>query len=69
MEKHSSPTRRLISHKNTTFDHKKVMHNNIDRQDYSLTYVPSPGKSYIIEPHGGEINYGMHKKNPEKFYN
>lgn len=28
-EKHSSPTKRLISMKNSTFDHKKVMANNI----------------------------------------
>jgi len=28
-EKHASPTKRLISLKNTTTDHKKVMANNI----------------------------------------
>ena len=68
MEKHSSPTKRLIKHKNTQFEHKKVMQDNIQRQDYSLTYCPSPGKSYVIEPHGGEIKYDLHKKNPAKFY-
>jgi hypothetical protein len=30
-EKHSSPTKRLISLKNTTFEHKKVMKDNIER--------------------------------------
>lgn len=28
-EKHSSPTKRLISHKNTTFKHKKVLKDNV----------------------------------------
>ncbi len=27
-----------------------------------------PEKSYIIEPHGGEINYNLATKNPNKFY-
>lgn len=31
-------------------------------------YNPSPGKSYIIEPHEGEINYKLAHKNPLKFY-
>lgn len=67
-EKHSSPTKRLISLKNSTSDHKKVMKDNFQRGDYSLTYCSSPGKSYIIEPHGGELNYKMAEKNPLKFY-
>lgn len=42
---------------------------NIQRdQDYSLTYCSSPGKSYIIEPHGGALNYDIAEKNPLKFY-
>eukprot|EP00350_Pseudokeronopsis_sp_OXSARD2_P000354 CAMPEP_0170562008 /NCGR_PEP_ID=MMETSP0211-20121228/58220_1 /TAXON_ID=311385 /ORGANISM="Pseudokeronopsis sp., Strain OXSARD2" /LENGTH=74 /DNA_ID=CAMNT_0010878309 /DNA_START=149 /DNA_END=373 /DNA_ORIENTATION=- len=44
------------------------MKDNIDRGDYSLTYCPSPGKSYVIEPHHGEINYKLADKNPKKFY-
>lgn len=67
-EKHSSPTKRLISLKNSTSDHKKVMSGNIQRGEYSLTYCSSPGKSYIIEPHGGELNYKLAEKNPLKFY-
>jgi hypothetical protein len=67
-EKHASPTRRLISHKNTVFNHKQAMKDNIQRQEYSLTYCPSPGKSYVIEPHGGELKYALAEKNPEKFY-
>lgn len=30
-EKHLSPTKRLISLKNSTFEHKKVMANKIER--------------------------------------
>lgn len=66
--KHDSPTKRLISHKNSTTDHKKVMASNIQRGEYSQTYCVSPGKSYIIEPHGGELNYNLAHKNPLKFY-
>ena len=33
-----------------------------------MTYVPCPEKSYVIEPHGGEIKYKLHEKNPQKFY-
>lgn len=52
-EGHSSPTKRLVQHKNTAFDHKKTMKAGIEKGDYSLTYVPGPEKSYVIEPHGG----------------
>jgi hypothetical protein len=44
------------------------MVNNIDRADYSLTYTTSPKKSYVVEPHGGELNYKLAEKNPLKFY-
>lgn len=73
MRKHASPTKRLISHKNTTFAHKQVMHENLreygnPRSPYKLTYSTSPGKSYVVEPHGGELNYQLVDRNPEKFY-
>lgn len=67
-EKHASPTKRLISLKNSTSDNKKIMAGNIQRGEYSLTYCSSPGKSYIIEPHGGELNYNLAQSNPLKFY-
>ena len=67
-EKHVSPTKRLIAMKNTTFDNKKVFKANIQRGEYSLNYTTAPGKAYVIEPHGGELDYKLHKKNPEKFY-
>lgn len=40
-----------------------------DGSTYSLTYVASPKKTYVIQPQGGEINYDMAFKNPIKFYN
>ena len=71
LRKHSSPTKRLISMKNSAFSHKKVMHDNglpRDSLNYQLTYCSSPGKSYKVEPHGGELNYKLVDRNPEKFY-
>lgn len=67
--KHESPTKRLISLKNTTADHKVMMRDNFEtRGEYKLTYCSSPGKSYIIQPHEGELNYKLAEKNPLKFY-
>lgn len=72
MRKHASPTKRLISMKNSAFSHKKVMYENgvrdIDPKFYQLTYCSSPGKSYVMEPHGGELNYALVDRNPERFY-
>jgi hypothetical protein len=68
-ERHTSPTKRLISLKNSTVEHKKVLKDTVKRtQDYSLTYCSSPGRSYIIEPHGGELNYNLADKNLAKFF-
>jgi hypothetical protein len=67
-EKHQSPTKRLVTLKNSTQEHKKAMKDNIERGEYSLTYCSAPGKSYIIEPHGGALNYDIAQKNPLKFY-
>jgi len=45
------------------------MKNNLEKtQNYSLTYCISPDKAYVVEPHGGEINYSLAQKNPLKFY-
>lgn len=35
---------------------------------YRLHYTSSPDKSYVIEPRGGELNYDLAHKNPQKFY-
>ena len=68
-EKHDSPTKRLISHKNSTTEHKKALSKAVrPTNDYSLTYCSSPGRSYIIEPHGGELNYKLADKNLNKFF-
>ena len=57
--KHESPNRRLIQQKNATVKHKKKFKGSVDRAKYSLMYNPTPEKSYIIEPHGGEIQYDL----------
>lgn len=44
------------------------MKDNIDKGEYAFTYTTGPGKSYVIEPHGGSINYNLAKKDPNKFY-
>eukprot|EP00347_Sterkiella_histriomuscorum_P008495 403344880 len=70
-EPHDSPTRRLIDHKNTAVDHKQTLRQSVDnlvKSDYALTYTTSPDKSYVIEPHGGGLNYDNVKKDPTKFY-
>lgn len=66
--KHKSPTKRLIQLKNSTWDHKTKIKNTIAKGDYSQTYCISPGKSYVIEPQGGELNYDIANKKPKEFY-
>jgi len=66
--KHKSPTKRLISHKNSTWEHKKKIHTGIARGEYSQTYSISPGKAYVIEPQGGELPYEIAEKRPQEFY-
>ena len=67
-EGHNSPTKRLIQHKNTTFEHRSTVKDNVDKGGYSIAYTTSPKNSYIIEPHGSELNYKLGEKNPMKFY-
>ena len=68
-EKHECPTMRLIAQKNTAFDYSKVLNENVQlEKDYSIKYTSQPGKSYIIEPHEGELNYKMAYKKPLQFY-
>jgi hypothetical protein len=55
--------------KNTAFEHKKVLDGNIQKGGYSITYITEPGKSSVIAPHDGEIDYTLAEKNPTKFYN
>jgi hypothetical protein len=68
-ERHTSPTKRLISLKNSAVEHRKVLKDTVRlSQEYTLTYCSSPGRSYIIEPHGGELNYNLADKNLAKFF-
>ena len=60
--------KRLISQKNTTFEHKAVLQSNVQDSGNYKQFYSSPGKSYIIEPHKGEINYKLAKKDLNKFY-
>lgn len=35
------------------------MKGNIEKADYAFVYTPGPEKSYVIEPHGGSLNYNL----------
>ena len=37
-------------------------------QPYSIKYVASPGKTYLVNPTDGEIDYSKAAKNYDKFY-
>ena len=67
-KKHASPTKRLISLKNSTWDHKKKISQSLNKGQYSQTYCISPGKSYVVEAQGGELDYEIAEKSPKKFY-
>lgn len=71
LRKHASPTKRLIQQKDAAWNHKAFLQQKMGKvstETYSLTYVASPKKTYVIQPQGGEINYDMAFKNPLKFY-
>ena len=69
LKRHDSPTMRLIQQKNSTTEHKQIFQKqNTRTQQYGLHYTASPGKSYVIEPKGGELNYDLAYKDPLKFY-
>jgi len=68
-KRHESPTMRLIAQKNSTSEHKILLSQHATRtQSYGLHYTTSPGKTYVIEPSGGELNYDLVYKSPLKFY-
>jgi len=68
LKRHVSPTKRLIAQKNSTWEHKDAMRNCRRTQKYGLHYTTSPGKSYIIEPDGNELDYRKAYKDPLAFY-
>jgi hypothetical protein len=57
--------------KNAAHHHQpsvKNLRNNTDQSAYSIRYVSSPKKSYVVKPKEGEINYNMAYKNFDKFF-
>jgi hypothetical protein len=55
--------------KESCWKHKTHFKDTLRRnQDYSLTYCTSPDKAYVIEPHGGELNYDEAYKKPNEFF-
>ena len=55
-KRHESPTKRLMEQKNAAWKHKEFLSKNLSKGDnYSLTYVCDPKKTYVIQPKEGEI--------------
>lgn len=69
-KRHQSPTRRLIQQKNSTWEHKELLRRNTSpsKSVYDLCYTTEPGRSYVIEPEGGQLDYELARKNPGHFY-
>jgi hypothetical protein len=67
IKRHKSPTKRLIQQKDSTVLHKQIFQNH-HTQKYGLHYTSSPGKSYVIEPEGGELDYDLARSDPLGFY-
>ena len=73
VQKHESPTRRLMDQQKAAWDSKAVLYRKskageIDMQDYSITYVVDPKRTFVVQPREGEINYDTAFKNPNRFY-
>jgi hypothetical protein len=66
-EKHKSPTKRLIEQRNAIVAHKEKM-KEISPEKYHINYNTGTSKSYIIEPHLGEMNYELAEEDPLRFY-
>ena len=48
-KKHKSPTKRLMQQKNAAWTHKEFLAKNLQKGDeYSLTYVCDPKKTFVI---------------------
>ena len=57
----TSPTKRLVQIKNATFKHHAISHQKGIRDDsYQIQYTTGPGKSIVVKPEEGEINYGKY---------
>ena len=58
----------MIAQKNTNVDNRQVLDKKVTKTEYGITYTTAPGKTCLIEPHGGAIDYDLAKKNPNAFY-
>jgi len=68
-KRHVSPTKRLINQKNSAWEGKGKISSDMRRtSEYALHYTTEPGKSYVIEPKDGVIDYNLARKNPTAFY-
>ena len=47
---------------------KHVQRVGLHTGEYSQVYSIEPGKTYVIEPQGGELPYDMVDQSPQKFY-
>lgn len=47
----------------------KDVKNNEVTNNYTIRYVASPQKSYLVNPKEGEIDYSKAHKNFDKFFN
>jgi hypothetical protein len=69
-KRHASPTRRLINQKNSAWEHKKLLLENTapSQTGYELHYTTEPGRSYLVQPEGGQLDYSRARKDPIGFY-
>lgn len=61
MKKGTSPTKRLIEMKKSSWAHKKGADDIQKNGKYSIKYTTSPKKSYVVEPTEGKIDYSKAK--------
>lgn len=48
---------------------KNVINSSLNTgSGYKLTYCSSPDRTYVVEPHQGELDYDNAHKNLDKFY-
>jgi len=57
-----SPTRRLISMKNSTTKHRNIEYRKGITGKYAIQYTTCPEKSYVILPEEGQTNYDNFKE-------
>jgi len=62
---------KLVDFKGGSHQHQptlKDIRNNSVPNNYSIRYVASPAKSYLVNPKEGEIDYTMAEKNFDKWF-